>query len=687
MNSKSIFTKLIACYLLIPFIGLQQIMAQSKDSVRFQDIVITGTTKELRKDEFAIPVEIYSQEIFQKNNITTLHDAMRMISGIQANIDGAIDGAGDIEINGQEGIYTLITIDGVPVSGGNASLYGMTGIPMALIDRIEVIKGPASTLYGSDAIAGVVNVITKNPERVAKFFADARVTSYLETNLEAGAKLKQGKANGLLTFSMYNQNRKWDKDGDRITDIPLQNRFSIFNKWSFRNRFQKISSVSARYILDDRMGGETDYSKKFIGSDFIYGESIRTHRLEVNGNFLMPIEKQNVSLQLGFTEHHQHATYGTQPFNNEERNARIQVLYDDKVDNKSDLLVGASYQYKWYDDNLATTQDTFGGKTLNHPLGNHIPAVFIQDMIRFNKNNEILAGVRFEYNSLYKKGTISPRFDYKWISDKRKDIIRFGVGSGFRNPNIFLDDRNTFTSGKKIIISGDVKTELAYGAHLSYEKKINTSTGYYSIESKAFFTTIINKVEIDNEAVEGAVVYNNDGSIGLNYGLNVNTDLTFSKSFRAMIGFTVMKNVSMLKDSTGETEFEDAINAPLFNSTFLLSYSAEKLGLSIDLSGYVNSPMFLNTQENDFRPHQSPWFSIVNIQVNKSFKCGVSIYARVNNLLNFKPKNVILRPNDPFNNLADDPERNPNSYRFDASYIYAPNQGVKGVLGIRYTLK
>jgi outer membrane receptor for ferrienterochelin and colicins len=97
--------------------------------------------------------------------------------------------------------------------------------------------------------------------------------------------------------------------------------------------------------------------------------------------------------------------------------------------------------------------------------------------------------------------------------------------------------------------------------------------------------------------------------------------------------------------------------------------------------------MFLNTQENDFRPSQSPWFSIVNIQVNKTFKCGVSIYAGVNNLLNFKPKNVILRPNDPFNNLADDPERNPNSYRFDASYIYAPNQGVKGVLGIRYTLK
>jgi outer membrane receptor for ferrienterochelin and colicins len=95
--------------------------AAVSDSVTTSDVIITEALKELRKNEFAIPIQIFDAQYFQRQQITNVQDALRMITGIQSNIDGALDGSGDIEINGQEGSYTLVMLDGISISGGNAN--------------------------------------------------------------------------------------------------------------------------------------------------------------------------------------------------------------------------------------------------------------------------------------------------------------------------------------------------------------------------------------------------------------------------------------------------------------------------------------------------------------------------------------------------------------------------------------
>ena len=659
------------------------VSAQIKDSVNLKEFTFTGALREMRKDDLAVPVEIYTQTYFLKNNVTNLYEAISMISGVQANIDGAVDGAGDIEINGQDGTYTLIMLDGMPVSGGNASVYSLAGISMAIIERIEVIKGPSSTVYGSDAVAGVVNVITKSPERVGKFFGDVRTTSYLETNAELGCKIPAGKATGLLTLNAYNMNTHWDKNGDNFTDIPLTNRFCAFTKWSFRNKFKMLSSVYGRYLFEDRMGGQLNFRRAFLGSDSVYGESIRTNRFEVFGNFALPIREVNLTLQTSYTDHIQSSWYGVHSFDNEERNARLQLVYDKKIHDVSDLMIGASYKFYWYTDNLHQQGDTTAGLLSHYPLVNQFPAVFIQDMIHVDRHNEILAGFRYEYNTLYKGNAFCPRVDYKWMSTKKEDIVRFGIGSGFRTPNVFIDDRYAFTNGKSIVINGDIKTELSYGAHLVYEKKINKK-GTLNIESKLFFNTILNKIEADINSRPDAVIYSNDGSYNINYGANLNLDMNFHFPIRAFIGMTVMKNMNFYKNDAGETVYNDLVNTPTFNATYSISYTIRKAALTIDWTGLINSPMYLNTVLADFRPSTSPWYCLMNLQVTKKFKFGMDIYAGCNNILNFIPQNVILRPNDPFNAQVNDLDHNPHNYHFDTSYIYAPNQGNKGFLGIRW---
>ena len=106
--------------------------------------------------------------------------------------------------------------------------------------------------------------------------------------------------------------------------------------------------------------------------------------------------------------------------------------------------------------------------------------------------------------------------------------------------------------------------------------------------------------------------------------------------------------------------------------------------------------MYLPVVPNDFRPAQSPWFGLVNVQLTKSFGNRWQVYGGVKNLLNFIPANPLLHPDDPFDRRGGPyfdnqgnprPDTNPYGYTFDTSYNYAPMQGIKGFLGVRYTLR
>lgn len=97
--------------------------------------------------------------------------------------------------------------------------------------------------------------------------------------------------------------------------------------------------------------------------------------------------------------------------------------------------------------------------------------------------------------------------------------------------------------------------------------------------------------------------------------------------------------------------------------------------------------MRLPVLPNDYRPEYSPWFCLASLQATKKTIKGWELYGGIKNLLNFVPKDPIMRPFDPFDKHVNDPVSNPYGYTFDPSYNYAPLQGRRGYLGIRYTIK
>lgn len=187
----------------------------------------------------------------------------------------------------------MITIDGMPIVSSLASVYGLFGIPTQLIERVEIVKGPASGLYGSEAIGGLINIITKLPDKAPRFTANIMTTSWLEHNIDAGIRFKAGKKiNSLLGVNYFNYQHPFDRNNDHFTDIALQHRISVFSKTNFIRKYNRTASLAGRYFYEDRWGGDMQWNKQFRGTDSIYGESIYTSRWELIGNYQLPLSEK-----------------------------------------------------------------------------------------------------------------------------------------------------------------------------------------------------------------------------------------------------------------------------------------------------------------------------------------------------------------------------------------------------------
>lgn len=213
------------------------------------EVVVSGTLKAVKRLESAVPVEVYSPVFFKKNPTPSIYEALQNINGVRPQLNCGVCNTGDIHINGLEGPYTLVLIDGMPIVSSLSTVYGLSGIPNSLVERIEIVKGPASSLYGSEAVGGLINIITKNPSTAPVFSADYFTTTYFESNLDLGMKFNAGKkATSLLGINYFNYDQVIDKDHDNFTDVTLSERISVFNKWSFSRNNNRLFTIMTRHV-------------------------------------------------------------------------------------------------------------------------------------------------------------------------------------------------------------------------------------------------------------------------------------------------------------------------------------------------------------------------------------------------------------------------------------------------------
>jgi outer membrane receptor for ferrienterochelin and colicins len=667
-----------------------------EDKNELNEVVVSGTLKPVKRLESAVPVEVYSPAFFKKNPTPSIYDALQNINGVRPQLNCGVCNTGDIHINGLEGPYTLVLIDGMPIVSSLSTVYGLSGIPNSLVERIEIVKGPASSLYGSEAVGGLINIITKNPTNAPVFSADYFTTSYFESNLDLGMKFNAGKkAISLLGVNYFNYDQIIDKDKDNFTDVTLSERISIFNKWSFKRNNNRLFTIASRGMYEDRWGGDIRWEKKYRGGNEIYGESIYTKRGELIGSYQLPFEEK-LMLSFSGNVHYQDSRYGTTSYIANQKIGFLQLTWDKKI-GRNDLLAGIANRYTYYDDNTPATKEA---------ESTWLPGIFVQDEITFSPKSQILLGMRYDYNSIH--GSIfTPRVAYRFKASENT-IFRLNAGTGFRVVNLFTEDHAALTGSRDVVIANNLNPEQSVNVNLNYIQKINFGNGtFMGIETTAFYTRFSNKIISDYETNPNEIIYNNIDGYAISQGISTNVDLNFPSGLKFIVGATVLDNKNVENGISQRPYLTEN-----FTGTWSVSYKIAPWNLSMDYTGNVYSPMNLPLlSETDPRSPKSPWYSIQNIQFTYSGWKDFEVYAGIKNLLNFTPKQnnpfLISRTNDPFDKnvqISDgtsvgihgkvvpqgqvvDTADNPYGLTFDTTYVYGQNQTIRGFFGLRYTFR
>jgi len=641
------------------------------------EIVISGTLRPVSKSNSPVPIEVYSETFFKKNPTPSIFESLQNVNGVRPQLNCSVCNTGDIHINGLEGPYTFVLIDGMPLVSGLSTVYGLTGIPQALIERVEIVKGPASTLYGSEAVGGIINVITKKAANAPLLSTDIMASSWGEVNTDISMSYKASdKIQGLLGVNYFNFQNRIDNNSDNFTDLTLQNRISIFNKVNIERKSNKVFTIAGRYVYENRWGGEMNWEKEFRGGNQIYGESIYTNRWETFGTYELPTT-ENLSFQFSANGHYQDSYYGETSYDAEQLVGFGQLVYNKQLGKKHDLLLGAAYRYTFYDDNTFATLNENGIE--NNPSVIHLPGVFAQDEISLTDRKKLLLGVRWDHNSMH--GNIfSPRVNYKWNSKDKSNIIRLSAGNGFRVANVFTEDHAALTGARTVEFDGDLDPETSWNGNINYVKKINTENSFITIDASAFYTHFNNRILPDYESDPNKIIYANLEGSSVSQGISLNADLLFTNGLAINAGATLME-VSVTENNIKRKQ----LLTESFSGVWSISYNFGN-DFSIDYTGNLYGPMRLPLLgENDPRDEYSPWFSIQNIQLSKKFSNSWEVYGGVKNLLNFTPAaNSINGADNPFDTDVDT-ETNPER-AFDPSYVYTSNQGIRAFAGLRFTL-
>ena len=656
------------------------------------EIVVTGTMKETYVSASPIKIDVVTSkqlDTYLPSAASSVIESAQLVNGVQEVVACGVCYTNNISINGLPGSYTAILMDGTPIYGSLASVYGLNGIPNMIIDRFEVIKGPSSTLYGSEAVAGVINIITKNPEKQPIVSADLMTSTHEEVFGNFAFAPSIGKSNSYIGINFGYANHYADNNLDGFGDGVNSDHISLFSKFNIYRPSDKIFSIAAKYYYEDRRNGVESFVqdrayKTLRGSDEIYGESIYTNRIELFGTYALDTEA-NLKIDYSFSNHDQDSYYGAEFYEASQQIAFGNFIwsFDHK---KHDVLIGSTLRYDAYDDNTLATEEEIEGEIVNKPNNQFVPGLFIQDEYYFSDKFTLLGGIRVDHHQEH--GLIySPRLNAKY---KTSDwtTFRFNFGTGFKVVNLFTEDHAFVTGQREVLISEDLEPESSYNLSLNYNQVYSGLGGSGSIDLEGFFTHFTNKIIPDYDS-PGLIIYENSNGYARSMGIGLNINHKFSFPLAMNIGVNLLESTETDIDDTGMKITSDILFAPEWSGILSANYQFRKsritLAYSAQFTGAMALPEVYDLDEfgqplDTPRPTTSAPFSLHQIQVTKLIKNNYNLYFGINNLFNY------IQTESPLVGY-DDPNYEPGfSPYFDTAYAYAPNHGIEFYLGFKWDL-
>lgn len=654
-----------------PDTDTRTIIELQRASEQLGEVVVTGTMRNTYVKESPVKVSVVKSEKLQQGRVSSnMMDLISSVNGLSSQLNCGVCGTNAIRINGVEGANTAVLIDGMPVMGALASVYGLNGISPSIIDQVEVIKGPQSTLYGTRALGGVVNIITKNPALTPKLSANVYAKSTEEGSMDIAYSPSSDRFEGFLSGNAVFLDNFIDNNNDNFNDLVRQSRVSLFAKGVMRGYQQEQRlNIAAKVYSENRNGGLQNFRNSLRGSGSIYGESIYTNRVELMGEYRPAGLNERLRISGAATYHDQDSFYGTEEYNAQQNIYFSQITWDAVISESHRLLAGSTIRYEVYNDNTPATSAGADKRS--------IPGMFAQSESRLG-SSVILGGLRVDHHSEHGLIT-SPRLSVK-LQPAYNTSVRLSAGTGFRVVNVFTEDHAALTGAREVVFAEDLLPERSRSATAGLEQIFSFGTNPLTLGIDAFYTHFSNKIIPDYDQDPSQIVYKNLNGYSVTRGTSVDIEqnftsfpLTYSASFTLMDVFT---------EEDGNREPVDY--APDFTGNFSLTYNVRQNGITVGYSGNLTGPkkMPKSVSEPFNRKEWSPTHFVHDIKITKEFMnvngpggIGFETYVSVENILNFTQGSPIVSGSNPFG--AD----------FDTIYTWGPILGRTLTIGARINLR
>ena len=522
-------------------------VAIAETSFMIDNVVVTANKYETKQREVATIVNVIPPLIIESTTSNSMADVLNFQTGLRVEETCSNCGVPQIRINGLEGQYTQILMDSRPIFSSLASVYGLEQLPAGMVDRIEVIRGGGSALYGANAIAGVVNIITKEPSRnslnISNSSAFTQTGTYdINTNMNASVVSENQKA-GLFLFGVQRNRQQYDRDNDGYSDIPHLNSTTV----GFRSYFKTsdYSKITAEYHHT------TEFRRGGYGIDSLQPhESPLTEQLRHNidaatakWDMYTADNKHFVSVYTSFQHIARDSYFGTNYNPNaygkstdimSVTGAQYRFSYPCGIMN-ADLSAGAEYSYNQLRDQIL-------GYDRNTLQRVHLGGGYVQNEWK-NKQWSILVGGRLEQHSLLDKPVFSPRANIRYTPIE-PIILRLSYASGYRAPQIYEEDLHVGAVGGEvslITLDENLKPEYSHSISGSIDMYKRFGKWDLNLTLEGFFTQlndVFTLVENGHDAHGNLLLTRTNASGARVAGMNIEAKVGFGHLLTFQAGYT-----------------------------------------------------------------------------------------------------------------------------------------------------
>ncbi len=444
-----------------------------EQAMSLDEVVVSATRNETNRRRTATVVNVASQKLFESTASSNLSESMNFQSGLRVENNCGNCGTMQLRINGLEGHYSQILLDSRPIFSSLAAVYGLDQLPVAMIERVEVVRGGGSALFGSNAIGGVVNIITRDPLRNSLTLANTTHilsggTTDINTALN-GSFVSDDNNVGVYLFAQVKGRDAYDRNGDGFSDIPsLNSETAGFRAYYKTSAYTRITA-EYHHTHEFRRGGDNlseaphmamiceqlDHKIDGGGLRFDYFSPDSRHRMSVYTS------AQGIDRSSYFGTDMNPEAYGATKDLTVVAGAQYTYGFDRLWFMPADLTIGAEYNYNTLDDSYHATQRRLEQKTST-------AGFFFQNEWHSEKVN-ILIGGRLDKHNMVRKPIFSPRVNLRY--SPIEDIgLRISYASGYRAPQAYNEDLHIDALNHSVSIirlADDLRPEYSHSVSAS----------------------------------------------------------------------------------------------------------------------------------------------------------------------------------------------------------------------------